>query len=74
MRVAALIETMEQWLLVADHVRQVQIALHVDVYPFRERGDMERILRRVAERWPQAAAKREELISSRGEHEARAAA
>ena len=66
---AALMRTMEQWLLVADDVRQVHVALHLDVYPFEDRGDMERVLRRVAERWPQAAAKCAELISSRPRHE-----
>jgi hypothetical protein len=64
----ALIRTMEQWLLDATDVRQCQIALHLDVYPFSspssEDGMMERVLADVAAKFPETSDQCRELVES----------
>ena len=64
----ALTRTTEQWLIVAADVRQVQIALHLDVYPFSspssEPGTMERVLGNVAAKFPEASQQCCELVES----------
>ena len=64
----ALTRTTEQWLLDAVDVRQVQIALHLDVYPFSSPssapGTMERVLANVAAKFPEASQKCRELVES----------
>lgn len=64
----ALMRTMEQWLLDATDVRQCQIALHLDVYPFSspssEPGTMERVLADVAAKFPQVSEQCRELMES----------
>lgn len=61
----ALMRTMEQWLLAASELRQVQIALHIDVCPFIDPARMHRVLTDVAEQFPQVRERCETLIQSR---------
>jgi hypothetical protein len=64
----ALMRTMEQWLLDGSDLRQVQIALHLDVYPLSsptsEPGTMERGLRAVGAKFPEAAEQCRYLVES----------
>ena len=62
----ALLRTMENWLLAAADLRQVQIALHIDVCPFIDPSRMRRVLTDVAEQFPQVRERCEQLIQSRG--------
>jgi hypothetical protein len=63
---ASLMRTMEQWLQSADVLRQGRVALHLDVYPFIDRGMMVRVLGDVASRLPEVRDRCHELIESRG--------
>ena len=62
---SALTRVTDGWLKEGSDLRRCQIALHLDTYPFRERVEMEAVLRRVAERMPELAPKCDELIQSR---------
>jgi hypothetical protein len=62
---AALDRAAEGWLRTGEDLRRVRVALHLDSYPFRERSEMERVLRDVAARHPEVAARCDELIASR---------
>ena len=62
---SALMRTAEQWLRDARDIRQVQIALHLEVYPFQERGLMERVLADVAGKFPEVAERCRQLVESR---------
>lgn len=55
----------EQWLLNAHDVRRIQIALHLDVYPFQEFEQMKQVLERLALAKPEVAARCEALIRQR---------
>ena len=61
----SLMRTMEQWLQNAGDLRQVQIALHLDVYPFTDRAMMVRVLGEVASRYPEVRDRCRDLIESR---------
>jgi hypothetical protein len=56
---------MEQWLLAAQDLRQVQIALHIDVCPFIDPARMRRVLSDVAEQFPQVRERCDTMIQSR---------
>lgn len=62
---ASLTRTTEGWLRQGDDVRKVLVALHLDVYPFGDSDEMERILKLVAARHPSAVGRCRELIASR---------
>src|SRR5262249_39984176 len=51
----ALIKTTEQWLREAVDLRQVQIALNLDIYPFLERRTMEQVLSDLGNKFPEVA-------------------
>ena len=61
----ALPRTTEHWLRDASDARQVQIALHLDVYPFLDRETMEQVLGEVPAKFPEVAERCRELIESR---------
>ena len=61
----ALTSTTEQWLRDTTDVRQVQIALHLDVFPFMDRATMEQVLSKVAATFPEVAQRCRELTESR---------
>ena len=60
-----LCRTAEHWLLQANDLRKIQIALHLDSYPFLTFAEMEKALTNVARRFPQCGARCEQLISER---------
>jgi len=62
---AALSRVTEGWLRVGEDLRRVRVALHLDSYPFGDRSEMEQVLRQVAAKQPDVAARCEELIESR---------
>jgi hypothetical protein len=62
---SALMEATEHWLRHAADARQVRIALHLDVYPFMDRGTMEQVLGDVAAKFPEVAERCRELVESR---------
>jgi hypothetical protein len=62
---SAMTRTIERWLVEGTHLRKVQIALHLDIYPFPDEREMYRVLSRVAEAHPQVADKCQQLIGSR---------
>ncbi len=61
----ALLATTNDWLREGTTLRRIQIALHLDVYPFRDRDEMVRVLEAIALRFPDVATRCEELIASR---------
>jgi hypothetical protein len=62
---SALVKTAEQWLHAGNDLRQLQIALHLDVYPFLDRSEMESVFSNVARRHPEVASRCRELVDSR---------
>ncbi|PSB03685.1 hypothetical protein [Merismopedia glauca] len=63
----ALAETTQKWLLVGQEINKIKIALHLDVYPFADREQMEQVLSKIARLYPEVAARCDELITSRKE-------
>ena len=61
----AITQVTDQWLVEGDDLRKIRIALHLDTYPFLERGRMEAILTELANLHPEVAQKCHELIESR---------
>jgi len=66
---ASIHRTTEQWLSDSLDIRKIQIALHLDVYPFLEFGQMKQVLGRLALAWPQVASQCEALIRQRQQEE-----
>jgi len=62
---AAIGAAAEGWLRAGDDLRRIRVALHLDSYPFPSRSEMEQVLRRVAARHPEVAARCDELIEAR---------
>jgi hypothetical protein len=62
---AALSRATEGWLRAAEDPRRMRVALNLDSYPFLDRSEMERVLRGVAARHPEVAARCDELIEAR---------
>ena len=62
---AAIGRTAEEWLRSSSDLRKLTLALSLESYPFINRGEMETVLRKVAKRVPQLAARCEELIMAR---------
>ncbi|MGC4031624.1 MAG: hypothetical protein QM754_07815 [Tepidisphaeraceae bacterium] len=62
---SAIMRQVERWLISTDDARLVQIALHLDAYPFLDRGTMERVLCEVAERVPEVGQLCRDRIQSR---------
>lgn len=62
---AALCETTDKWLVEDDDLRKIQIALHLDIYPFRNKTKMVEVLSVLAERYPEVRLKCNEFIASR---------
>ena len=62
---SALTKTTERWLHAPEDLRKIRVALHLDVYPFLDRNDMERVLKRVAEIHPGVSERCSELIATR---------
>ncbi len=62
---AAIGRTTEEWLWSSSDMRKLTLALSLESYPFINRGEMERVLGKVAQRVPQLAARCEELITAR---------
>jgi hypothetical protein len=61
----ALTAMTESWLLQGDNLRKIQIALHLDVYPFDDPEQMRQVLSVLAGCYPDVASKCQELIISR---------
>lgn len=62
---AALIRATESWLRAGEDTRRIRVALHLDSYPFLDRSEMEQVLRKVAAKHHEVAARCNELIESR---------
>lgn len=62
---SALQRAAEGWLRTGDDLRRIRVALHLDVYPFLDRAEMEEVLQGVAVRYPAVAERCSELIESR---------
>lgn len=62
---AAISRAAERWLRGGEDLRRIRVALHLDAYPFLDRLEMERVLREVAARHPEVAARCDELIEAR---------
>ncbi|MBM7846254.1 hypothetical protein [Herpetosiphon giganteus] len=61
----ALFATINDWLREGMPLRRIQIALHLDVYPFRDRDEMVQVLEGIAQRFPEVATRCTDLIASR---------
>jgi hypothetical protein len=64
---AALTKTTESWLLAGKEINKIQIALHLEAYPFSDREQMEKVLSGISRLYPEVAPRCEELIASRKE-------
>lgn len=62
---AAISRATESWLRAGEDVRRVRVALHLDSYPLLARSEMEQVLRSVAAKHPEVAARCDELIKLR---------
>jgi hypothetical protein len=62
---ATLSRATEGWLRAGEDPRRMRVALHLDSYPFLDRSEMEQVLRGVAARHPEVAARCDELIEAR---------
>jgi hypothetical protein len=62
---AALSRATEGWLQAGEDLRRMRVALHLDSYPFLDRSEMEQVLREVATRHPEVAARCNELVEAR---------
>ena len=63
---AAIGRTVQRWLLAAEDLRKVRIALHLGVYPFLDHAEMVRVLERIATIHPEVSERCAELIAGRG--------
>ena len=64
---ASMFRQAEAWLVEASDLRQVQVALNLEVYPFRDRDQMNTVLKHVANVFPEVAELCSEFIVSRRE-------
>jgi hypothetical protein len=59
--------TAESWLLAADELRRVQVALHLDVIPFSKSGTdpalLARVLEKVCARFPETSSQCRDLLA-----------
>ena len=62
---ASIMRAAERWLVEAKNVRQVRIAISLDVYPFKRRAEMRQVLEEVARIIPEVAATCAMLINER---------
>ncbi len=62
---AAISRTCEGWLRETSDVRKARVALHLEVFPFKNRSDMEQVLQDLAHRLPAIAHRCAELIEAR---------
>ena len=62
---AALSRAAEGWLRTSKDPRKIRVALSLETYPFLDRTEMEQVLRDVAARHPDVAARCVELIEAR---------
>lgn len=64
-----LVAVREKWLR-GDERYRVEVALAFDeMFPFRERSEMEAVFRQISRRWPDLAGRCEALMASRVAHE-----
>jgi hypothetical protein len=61
----SLIDTTNNWLLEGNSLRKINIALHLDIYPFRKKKQMQEVLSWLAMRYPEIAERCSHLIFSR---------
>ncbi len=50
---SSIMRTAEKWLLEAQDLRRIQVALNLDVYPFKTNDQMQRVLTEVVQRFPE---------------------
>ncbi|TNB98437.1 hypothetical protein FHG55_05140 [Pseudomonas jessenii] len=62
---SAMTRAIERWLVEGTNLRKVQIALNLDVYPFLDEHEMDRVLSDVAVSLPEMADRCQQIISSR---------
>lgn len=61
---SAMTRAIERWLVEGTNLRKVQIALNLDVYPFLDEREMDRVLSDVAVSLPEMADRCQQIISS----------
>ena len=62
---SAMTRAIERWLVEGTNLRKVQIALNLDVYPFLDEREMDRVASDVAVSLPEMADRCQQIISSR---------
>ncbi|QBR32289.1 MULTISPECIES: hypothetical protein [Pseudomonas] len=62
---SAMTRAIERWLVEGTNLRKVQIALNLDVYPFLDEREMDRVLSDVAVSLPEMADRCQQISSSR---------
>ena len=62
---SSIMRTAEKWLLDAQDLRRIQVALNLDVYPFKTNDQMQRVLTEVVQRFPEVDMFCRALIDSR---------
>ena len=64
---ASIVRAAEQWLNAAVDLRRVQIALSLDVYPFKNNQAMQHVLANVARRFPDLAQQCDRCVAERAQ-------
>lgn len=68
---SALLETTENWLVEGNDLRKIQIGLHLDIYPFRNKTKMIEVLSIISDSFPILMSRCNELITERRDLEQR---
>lgn len=64
---SSIMRTAEKWLIKAQDLRRIQVALNLDVYPFETNDRMQQVLTEVAQRFPEVALICRALVDSRAQ-------
>lgn len=64
---ASVMRTAEQWLIDAEDLRRIHLALSLDFYPFKTNRQMRHVLNKVAQRFPEMISQCNSLIDSRAQ-------
>lgn len=64
---SSIMRTAERWLTEAQDLRRIRLALNLDVYPFETKEEMQHVLTKVAQQFPQVDFECKALVNSRAQ-------
>jgi hypothetical protein len=64
---SSIMRTAERWLIEAQDLRRIQMALNLEVYPFETKDQMQRVFTEVAQRFPEASSRCKALVNARAQ-------